>query len=260
MDLQLAGQTALITGASKGIGFAIAQRFAAEGCNVCLVSRSAKSLEEAAAKISLASKVRVAFHAIDLGESRAAERICKACPDADIVVNNAGAIPGGDLFEVEEPAWRAAWDAKVFGYINLTRCYMAAFKERRKGVIVNILGIAGELRDPYYLAGSMGNAALIAFTKAVGAWSTQYGVRVVGVSPGPVSTERLIRLQKHKALRKFGSEDQWQAALANFPFGRPATPEEVADAVAFFASPLSAYTSGSVLNLDGGISGGRQIP
>lgn len=260
MDLQLAGRTALITGASKGIGFAIASRLAEEQCNVCLISRSSHPLEEAAAKISAISKVAVSWRAIDLGATKAAELIFEACPLADILINNAGAIPGGDIFEVDEPSWRAAWDAKVYGYINLTRCYMKAFKERRQGVVVNILGAAGELRDPYYIAGSMGNAALISFTKAIGHWSTQFGVRVVGVSPGPVSTERLIRLQKHKALRKFGDESKWEAALANFPFGRPATPEEVADAVVFLASPRSAYTSGAVLNLDGGITGGRQIP
>jgi 3-oxoacyl-[acyl-carrier protein] reductase len=260
MDYRLAGRTALITGASKGIGFAIAQAMAAQGCNLWLISRDGESLSKAAAKISAGSKVRVTTLATDVGAPGAAEHIFKACPGADIVVNNAGSIPSGTIFQVDEAAWRASWDCKVFGYINMSRCYMAAMKERREGVIVNILGIAGELRDAAYLAGSVGNAALIAFTKAMGAWSPQFGVRVVGVSPGPVSTERLIKMQKYKALQKTGSEEGWEKALTTFPFGRAATPEEVADAVVFLASPLSAYTSGAVLNLDGGITGGRPIP
>jgi len=260
MDFRLNGRTALITGASKGIGFAIAQALAAQRCDLCLVSRDGESLSKAAAKISAGSDVYISTHAIDIGEPGAAERIFKACPTADIVVNNAGNIPAGTIFQVDEAAWRASWDSKVFGYINISRCYMAAMKERRDGVIVNILGIAGELRDAAYIAGSVGNAALIAFTKALGAWSPQFGVRVVGVSPGPVSTDRLIKIQKHKSVQKSGSEEGWEKVLETFPFGRAATPEEVAHAVVFLASPLSAYTSGEVLNLDGGIAGGRPIP
>jgi short-subunit dehydrogenase len=113
MELKIAGKTALITGSSKGIGRATAEIFAAEGCNVILVSRSAESLAAAKFAIAQASNVRVDTIATDLSDGRNVDQLAKDYPDIDILVNNAGAIPGGTLLDVSEETWRRAWDLNL---------------------------------------------------------------------------------------------------------------------------------------------------
>ncbi|MEO8299323.1 MAG: SDR family NAD(P)-dependent oxidoreductase, partial [Burkholderiales bacterium] len=121
MDLHLRGKSALITGGSKGIGLAVARVLAEEGCNLHLAARDAQALEEVAARLRADYGVQVAGHAVDLRKSTDVDRLAEATKDADILINNAGDIPGGSIDKVDEAAWRHAWDLKVFGYINLTR-------------------------------------------------------------------------------------------------------------------------------------------
>ena len=254
MDLQLSGRTALITGSSKGIGLAVAQWFAREGVNVCMVARSADRLQEEAAAIGQASGVTVRTLAADLADAAARERVVETFPDIDILVNNAGAIPGGSIADVDEPTWRTAWDLKVYGYIGLTRHYLQKMKERRRGVIVNIIGVGGERLDALYIAGAAGNAGLMAFTRAIGGNSPEFGVRVVGVNPGPVLTGRIETLNRKRAATLYGDENRWRESFAKMPFGRPATTDEIAASVVFLASDLSSYTSGTIVTIDGGIT------
>ena len=171
MDLNLRGRTALVTGASKGIGRAIAAVLAQEGCNLILVSRTATDLEATSNEIAARDKVVVVTRALDLSLNSAVNDLATAYPDIDILVNNAGAIPGGRLSEIDDTRWRQSWDLKVFGYINMSRAFYETMKSRNGGVIVNILGVAGERLESTYIAGSAGNAGLIAFTKSLGATS-----------------------------------------------------------------------------------------
>jgi NAD(P)-dependent dehydrogenase (short-subunit alcohol dehydrogenase family) len=254
MDLHLDGKNALITGGSKGIGRATAEVFAAEGCNVILVSRGAESLAAAKAAIAQKSNVRVDTVAADLSDSRNVDQLAKGYPDIDILVNNAGAIPGGALHEISEETWRKAWDLKVFGYINMCRAFYALMKARKAGVIINVVGNAADTHDPEYICGVAGNAALTAFTQSLGCVSAKDGIRVVALSPGPVETDRIVGLLKKKAKDRTGSEDNWKELVKPLPFGRSATPEEIGAAIAFLASPHSAYTSGSVVTIDAGAS------
>jgi 3-oxoacyl-[acyl-carrier protein] reductase len=252
MDLNLRGRTALITGASKGIGLASAECLAAEGVNVILVSRTQAGLDAARERIAGRHNVNARVHAYDLSDSRNVDRLVEQHPGIDILVNNAGAIPGGDLQQITEDRWRAAWDLKVFGYINMCRRFYAEMKSRRRGVIVNILGMAGEKMDRTYIAGSTGNAALMAFTKALGGSAGDDGLRVVGINPGAIATDRLITIMKGRAKDRFGDENRWQELTAPLPGGRPGTPEEIGRMVAFLASDLSAYTTGTIVTIDGG--------
>jgi NAD(P)-dependent dehydrogenase (short-subunit alcohol dehydrogenase family) len=254
MDLKIAGKTALITGGSKGIGRATAEVFAAEGCNVILVARSAESLAAAKRAIAQTSNVRVDTIAADLSDSRNVDQLARDYPDIDILVNNAGAIPGGALLEVSEETWRKAWDLKVFGYINMCRAFYALMRARKAGVIINVVGNAADTHDPEYICGVAGNAALTAFTQSLGCVSHRDGVRVVALSPGPVETERLVGLMKKKAKDRSGSEENWKDLLKPLPFGRGAAPEEIGAAIAFLASGRSGYTSGSVVTIDAGVS------
>ncbi len=253
MDLNLHGKTALVTGASKGIGLAVAKALAAEGCNLHLAARGKETLEAAREAIRKRHQVAVALHPLDLSRSESVGQLAESCRDVDILVNNAGAIPGGTIDMIDEARWREAWDLKVFGYINLTREFLALMAKRGRGVIVNVVGLAGEKMDAGYVAGSAGNAALIAFTKAVGSTSLDKGVRVLGCNPGPVETDRIVTLMKTRAEREFGDASRWQEYLKKLPLGRAAKAEEVADLVAFLASDRAAYISGTVTNIDGGL-------
>jgi 3-oxoacyl-[acyl-carrier protein] reductase len=254
MDLSLAGKTALITGASKGIGRATANVLAEEGCNVILVARTAADLAAAQAEIARKSNVRVDVFAADLSDSANVDKIAAAFPGVDILVNNAGAIPGGNLLEIDEARWRAAWNLKVFGYINMCRAYYAHMKKRQAGVIVNVIGAAAQTRDPDYICGVAGNASLAAFSQSLGNASVRDGVRVVAIHPGPVATDRLITLMRKRAQDRTGNAENWRDLVKPLPFGRAASPEEIAAAVAFLASERSGYTSGSVVTIDAGIS------
>ena len=252
MNLELNGLTALVTGASRGIGFAIAQGFAREGCHLQMAARTAADLDTAKAKILAECKVNINCHALDLGVSANINELAKRCGTVDILINNAGGIPSGHLLDIDEARWRAAWELKVFGYINLTREIYRTMCQRKKGVIVNVIGVAGERLRQDYIAGSTGNAALMAFTKNLGGESVDHQVRVVGVNPGQIETDRLrVRLEK-RAQAELGDKNRWLELVDDPPFGRLAQPDEVADTVVYLASARASYVSGTILTVDGG--------
>ncbi len=252
MDLNLRGKTALITGASKGIGRASAEILAEEGVNVILVSRTQADLDAVRDSIAARCNVRAEVHAFDLADSHNIDRLAELHPDIEILVNNAGAIPGGNLQEVTEARWREAWDLKVYGYINMCRRFYALMAQRRRGVIINILGMAGEKVDVGYIAGSTGNAGLMAFTKTLGGAASADNLRVVGINPGAIATDRLIGMMKKRAQDRFGDAEQWNDLMKPLPFERAGAPEEIGWMVAFLASDKSAYTTGTIITIDGG--------
>ncbi len=260
MDLKLAGRTVLVTGSSKGIGLSVAQWFAREGVNVCMVARSGEQLEKEGDAIRKETGVTVRTMAADLSNPAVRERVYNTFPDIDILVNNAGAIPGGTIHDVDETAWRAGWDLKVYGYVGLTRHFLAMMEKRQHGVIINIIGLGGERLDATYIAGAVGNAGLMAFTRAIGGKSTAHNVRVVGVNPGPVLTDRVEVLGRKRAKAQLGDESRWKESFAKMPYGRPATCDEIAATVVFLASDLSSYTSGTVVTIDGGIANSGGMP
>ena len=252
MDLKLAGKHALITGGSKGIGRAAAMVLAEEGCDVTLVARDQAALDAAAEVIRGRRQVQVRTISADLSADPTVRRVVDQVGEIDVLVNNAGAIPPGDVMSVDDATWRRAWDLKVFGFISFCRAIYPRMAQRRSGVIVNVIGAAGERYPHGYIAGAAGNAALMAFTRALGRQAPSDGLRVVGINPGPVTTERLVMLQRDQAAKTLGDPERWRELLAKMPFGRAATPEEIGYAVAFLASPVSAYTSATILTIDGG--------
>ncbi len=245
MDLGLSGKSVLITGGSKGIGLACAKAFAGEGCRVHLAARDQERLEKSKKEI----KGEVSVHSVDLRDAAALKGLAAACADVDILVNNAGDIPGGTLESVDEQKWRHAWELKVFAYVNLTREMFARMKARKSGVIVNVIGIAGENPSYEYICGSTANAGLAAFTKALGKGSYEHGVRVLGVHPPSTRTDRILQVMKAAAKAKLGDENRYHELVAAGVFGGMIEPEQVGDTVAFLASARAGKLSGVVLNL-----------
>lgn len=247
--------TVLVTGGSRGIGAAIINALAAEGVgDIRVVARDPGSLEALAARVRADHGVGIERIALDLSTEAGRHQLSDVIPEVDILVNNAGAIPQGGLIGADLDAWRRGWDLKVWGYLEMTKLALEAMTTRGSGVILNIIGVSGERPDATYLAGSAGNAALMTMTRAVGAYSLDQGVRVLGINPGPVETERLVGALRGRAAREFGDEERWREYVEGYPGRRIATSDEVAALATFLASPRASYISGTVVTLDGGMA------
>jgi NAD(P)-dependent dehydrogenase (short-subunit alcohol dehydrogenase family) len=217
-------------------------------------SRAAPSISTPHAGISRENTFAVRTDAADLADSANVARLAEQFPAVDILVNNAGAIPGGTLFDVDEAQWRTAWDLKVLGTINMTRAFYPLMKARGGGAIINIIGNAARSHDPGYICGVTGNAGLVAFTESLGSGSVRDGIRVIGVSPGPTATDRVVGLAGKRAQERFGDSSRWPELFKSLPRGGVGEPAEIAAMVAFLASPKSSNTSGVVVTLDAGAS------
>jgi 3-oxoacyl-[acyl-carrier protein] reductase len=254
MDLGLTGKQVLITGGSKGIGLALAHAFAAEGAQIVIAARDKATLEKAAGEVRRKHNAKVAAHPADLSDAGQRLGLQQAFPDIDVLVNNAGAIPGGGIADISLQRWQEAWSLKVFGYIHLCQLYVAKMKERQAGTIINIIGMGGRAVRPDYICGAAGNAALIGFTNALGAETPGYNVRVFGINPAATMTDRIVALSKTRAKARFGDESRWEEMLnaAKLPFGRIKSAEEVAALATMLASAKVHYLSGIVIDMDGG--------
>jgi 3-oxoacyl-[acyl-carrier protein] reductase len=254
MDLGISGKSALVTGGSKGIGLACAESLAAEGCHLHLAARNPADLDTARRHLASRYRVEVTTHAVDLSRADAAVALGQSCGELDILVNNAGAVPRRSLLDSDDAEWRQSWDLKVYGFINLTREIYRTMCGRGRGAIVNVVGITGETPNANSIMSTVGNAALLGFTRALGSESVDKGIRVVAVNPGLVLTDRT------KSLLEGGSGPDaaaWGSLVQRLPFKRMAHAREVGDVVAFLASERASYVSGTMIAVDGGGALGR---
>src|ERR1043166_1977580 len=252
MDLRLNGRVAIVTGASRGIGRAIAQTLAAEGMKLSLAARSKDQLDELAKSL----KTDVLINAVDLREPAAPQAVVdvtmKKFGAIDVLVNNAGATKRGDFFELTDADWADGFALKFFGAMRLSR---AAWKhlQASKGTIVNIIGVGGRTGNADFTIGGSVNAAERLFTKAMADRGVRDGVRVNAINPGFIKTERLtVRVKSFSEENKVPL-DQAEAQLAQASgVARFGEPSEIAAAVAFLASPVCGYCHGALLDIDGG--------
>jgi NAD(P)-dependent dehydrogenase (short-subunit alcohol dehydrogenase family) len=257
MDLKLKGKHTLITGGSKGIGLACARAFAEEGAKVSLVSRDLATLHEAEKSIlAQFPQAQVAVFSADLKNAQAAvdaiERAQARFGNLDILVNSAGAAKRTPAPDLTPQAWRDAFDAKFFTYINTMDPVVKQMAARGTGVIVNVIGAGGKTASPIHLAGGSANAALMLATAGMAAAFGPQGVRVNAVNPGQTLTERLKEgLEATCKLEGISMELAMERATQKVPLGRLATPEEVAQAVVFLASEQASYITGVNINMDG---------
>jgi NAD(P)-dependent dehydrogenase (short-subunit alcohol dehydrogenase family) len=259
MDLKLAGQKVLITGASQGIGEGLAHAFAEEGCHLHLTARSAEKLEALKSELMSAYKVDVTATPVDMTLKDAPERIVEEAGQVDVLINNAGVIPSGTIFDVGPDKWREGWALKGFGYADMIRLVYPRMKGKGGGVIINNIGNGGEICDPQYIAGAAGNASLMAMTRALGGRSLDDNIRVVGVNPGPVDTTRIYNMLRKFAENTLGDAARYGELLEKYPLKRPAKIHEITDLFLFLASFRSGYTSGAIFTVDGGIASRRSV-
>ena len=252
MDLLLSNKVAIVTGASRGIGKAIAETLSAEGVKIVLVARSGSELEAVARSLSNESLVQV----FDLRQPDSAAQIIASTVakfgKLDLLVNNAGATKRGDFLNLTDQEWADGFALKFYGAMRLSRAAWPSLQASH-GTIINIIGVGGKTGSAEFTIGGTVNAALMNLTKALADRGVQDGVRVNAINPGSIATDRLqVRLQNYAKNNKISLEEAAKRLPREMKIERFGDPGEIARAVAFLASPQAAYIHGAILDVDGG--------
>jgi NAD(P)-dependent dehydrogenase (short-subunit alcohol dehydrogenase family) len=255
MDLGLTGKAALITGASRGIGAAIAAALAREGAHVCLVARDAGRLNEVASSLT-SETTRTAVHVADLCEPHAATAAIAAAVAAfgrlDILVNNAGATKRADFFTLTDEDFHDGFELKFHGAVRATRAAWPHLRATR-GTVINIVGVGARSGTADFTIGGSVNAAMLNFTKAMADIGVRQGVRVNAINPGLIATDRfngnVERIMRERSITR---EQAIAARLATHGTTRVGRPEEIGVLAAYLASDRADFIRGAVIDIDGG--------
>ena len=257
MDLGLEGAIAFVTGASKGIGKATARLLAQEGCQVAITARGDELLQRTAAELASETGGEVIplqgdMSVVEDVERTVAETIGRF-GRIDILVTCAGSSPGGLLENLTEDDWFGSLNLKFMGYVRTCRAVVPHMREVGSGSIVLVVGNDGLKPSYWEMTAGVANAADINFASSLAEQYGPLGIRVNTVNPGPVNTERWDGLEKAFARDKGIDQDAaHELAIGSLPLGRICEPEEVANLVAFLASPRASYLNGAHIPMDGG--------
>ena len=257
MDLKLNGKVALVTGGSEGIGKGIARVLAREGVDVAICARRKDVLEKAADEIRRESGRKVVAIPADLTRREDAENFVNGAARelgrVDILVNNAGSAPGGVIEAIDEDGWLQGLQLKFMGYVRCLKATLPIMRKQGGGRVVNLIGNDGVKESYWEIVPGACNAAGQNLTKALAGQYGRFNISFVAVNPGPVRTERWSGLvQAMSRDMKIPHEQADQLAPRSIPLGRIAEVEEVANLVAYLASPLAHFVNGSMIEIDGG--------
>jgi len=256
MDLGLSDRVVVVTGASKGIGYACAEAFAREGARVALVSRSAENLDAALARFPATRHAPTAIAANLVRADEAERMIAEVERDVgpiDVLVNSAGAARRYAPTDLGPEAWHAAMDAKYFSYIHPLDAVLKRMTARGRGAVVNIIGMGGKVASPVHLPGGAANSALMLATAGLAAAFGSSGIRINAINPGATLTGRVQEgLAVEAKMTGLAEAELLKRQEAKIPLGRLGTPEEVARVALFLASDQASYVTGAIVPMDGG--------
>jgi 3-oxoacyl-[acyl-carrier protein] reductase len=242
----LADQIAVVTGAGRGIGRAIALKFAAEGADVVCVSRTVENSEKVAGEIRALGRKAWA-HAVDVSDSAAvnaaAEKILAECGKVDILVNNAGVTRDGLLMRMSDADWDTVLNTNLKGAFLFTKAFARAFAKQRSGRIINLTSIIGLIGNAGQCNYAASKAGLIGLTQSVARELASRGVTVNALAPGFIETDMTAGL----------NQELKDGLLKRIPLNSFGRPEDIAHAALFLASPGARYITGQVLTVDGGM-------
>ena len=259
MDLELKGKVVLVTGGSKGIGFACARAFLLEGAKVAIAARTAQTLQDARRRLA-DEGLEVHKEEVDLKDFPMVEasvaRIEATLGPIDVLVNSAGAAQQSAPDNPDPERWARGIDSKYFPMINAIEAVIPRMAALGRGAVVNVVGMGGKVSNPFHMPGGAANAALMLASSALAkAWGPR-GIRVNVVNPGPTETERTTDALRVKAKATGRSIEELRAEMvAAIPLGRVARPEDIAAVVLFLASARAASVSGATIAVDGGATG-----
>jgi 3-oxoacyl-[acyl-carrier protein] reductase len=243
---QLANQIAVVTGAGRGIGRAIALKFAAEGADVACISRTAENSEKVAAEVRALGRKAWA-HALDVadaaGVAAAAEKILAECGRVDILVNNAGVTRDGLLMRMSDTDWDTVLGTNLKGAFLVTRAFCRSMIKQRSGRIINISSVIGLIGNAGQCNYAASKAGLIGFTQSAAREMASRGITVNALAPGFIETDMTAAL----------GEELRKELLKRIPMSSLGQPEDIAAAALFLASPGARYITGQVLTVDGGM-------
>jgi NAD(P)-dependent dehydrogenase (short-subunit alcohol dehydrogenase family) len=256
MKLGLEDRIALVTGGSRGIGYACARLLAQEGARVAIASKTASHLADAKAKLAGVG-IAVAVYAADLRDAGAAATMVNAVESdlgpIDILVNSAGAAKRYNPESLDVAAWHDTMDAKYFTTVHVVDPVVKRMAARGRGVIVNIIGQGGKVAGIHHIAGGAANAALMLATAGLSNAYAKRGVRVVAINPGATLTDRVQESLALEATQQGVSvEEARRRGEARIPMGRYANPEDIARMAVFLASDQASYVTGAIVPMDGG--------
>jgi 3-oxoacyl-[acyl-carrier protein] reductase len=251
MQLGLENKVALVTGGSRGIGRAIVETLAGEGCDVLVVSRNAAADESLMQSAPRARRRLIACSA-DLstvdGVEEAVRYAEREFGRLDILVNNAGSARRADFFQLSEADWQAGFALKFFGYVRMIRAAWPLLKAAQ-GSLVNIVGVSAHTPEAVYTIAASANAGLLAFTKSMAAIGEHEGVRVNAVNPGQIETDRMTDVLKNMGIPEQEARTRLLKELGVSRFGAP---QDIAAMVAFLVSKQASYVHGALIDVDGG--------
>ncbi len=243
---QLANQIAVVTGAGRGIGRAIALKFAAEGADIVCVSRTAENSGKVANEVRALGRKAWA-HAVDVAESKAVaeagEKILAETGRVDILVNNTGITRDGLLVRMSEQDWDTVLDTNLKGAFLFTKAFARAFIKQRSGCVINVSSVTGLIGNAGQCNYAASKAALIGFTKSLARELASRGITVNALAPGFVETDMTAAL----------SEEVRRELLQRIPLNAFGQPDDIANAALFLASPAARYITGQVITVDGGM-------